>query len=51
MSHALVENQQIPSIYRTWGKHANHYTTDEPSIYRTWGKHANHYTTDVVQSL
>jgi hypothetical protein len=35
-------------IYHTWGKHANHYTTDEPMIYHTRGKHANHYTTDVV---
>jgi hypothetical protein len=35
-----------PTIYRTRGEHANHYTTDEPTIYRTRGEHANHYTTD-----
>jgi hypothetical protein len=33
-------------FYHTWGKHANHYTTDEHMIYHTWGKHVTHYTTD-----
>ena len=35
-----------PTIYRTRGERANHYTTDEPTIYRTRGERANHYTTD-----
>jgi lipopolysaccharide export system protein LptC len=35
-----------PTIYRTQGKNANHYTTDEPTIYHTQGEHANHYTTN-----
>jgi hypothetical protein len=35
-----------PTIYRTWGEHANNYTIDEPTIYHTGGEHANHYTTD-----
>ena len=39
------------TIYRTWGEHANRYTTDEHTIYRTWGKHANRYTTDAVTRL
>ena len=32
------------TIYRTGGEHADHYTT----IYRTGGEHADHYTIDVV---
>jgi hypothetical protein len=42
----LTRSGLEPTIYRTQGEHANHYTTDEPTIYRTQGEHANHYTTD-----
>ena len=42
----LTRLELEPTVYRTWGKHANHYTTDEPTIYHTRGEHANHYTTD-----
>jgi hypothetical protein len=42
----LTRSGLEPTIYRTQGEHANHYTTDEPTIYRTQGEHANHCTTD-----
>ena len=35
-----------PTIYRTRGEHAIHYTTDEPTIYCTRDEHDIHYTTD-----
>jgi hypothetical protein len=51
-----TESLNSQSTYCTWGKQANHYTTDawfgqteslnSQSTYCTWGKQANHYTTD-----
>ena len=42
----LTYTTEEPTIYHTWGEHANYYTTDELTIYHTRGEHANHYTTD-----
>jgi hypothetical protein len=45
----LTWSELKPTIYRTWGEHANVTPPGlQPTIYRTWGEHANHYITDAL---